>query len=126
LAPLLLAACAGEGGNRGTTAHYAAEFEGLKIRRIGNDQVGNREYQNRAISNGLRDLAAHGIARDRIEDITVSTSGGEGSSTFGFSLNYTYNVWFNIEGCDSPIVYRAGPTGAITTSVDKAGCLKAG
>ena len=129
LAGLLLGSCAGDGTHRGTTADYAAEFKGLEIRRIGNDQIGNREFQNRAISNGLRNLEAQGIGRDRIEDVTVSTSGGEAARSSAFPLlgvNYNYDVWFNVKGCDSPVVYRAGPTGAITTSVDKSGCLGAG
>lgn len=129
LAGLGLASCANDGAHHGTTADYAAEFQGLEIRRIGNDQVGNREFQNRAISNSLRDLAAHGIGRDRIEDITVSTSGGEGARSSAFptlAANYRYDVWFNIKGCDSSVVYRAGPTGGITTGQDKSACLGAG
>lgn len=124
LAPLL-AACAGSGNNPGTTSYYAAQFEGLKIRRIGNDQVGNREFQNRAIANALADLAARGVDRDRIENVTVSTSGGEGSSGFGgLSFNYSFDLWFNIKGCESSIVYRAGPTGRITTGYGGGECLQ--
>ena len=130
LSLLGLAACAGgDSTHRGTTADYAAEFEGLSIRRIGNDRPGNREFQNRAISNGLRDLAAHGIPRSSIENITVSTMGGQQSGgTFLPSIGRTFNydVWFNIAGCESGVVYRAGPTGGITTKVDKSSCLAGG
>jgi hypothetical protein len=123
-----LAACASS-PHRGTTADYAAEFEGLSIRRIGDDRPGNREFQNRAISKALSDLAAKGISRDAIENITVSTSGGAlsgGSSFLSIGRSFTYDLWFTIKGCDSSVVYRAGPTGAITTTADKSNCLSGG
>lgn len=123
-----LTACASS-PHRGTTADYAAEFEGLSIRRIGNDRPGNREFQNRAISKALSDLAAKGVSRDDIENITVSTSGGalSGGSTFlSIGRSFTYDLWFTIKGCDSSVVYRAGPTGAITTMADKSNCLSGG
>ena len=126
LASLGLVACAGDDVSRGTTSAYAAEFQGLDIRRIGNDRVGNREFQNRAILNGLQDLEAHGIGRDRIEGITVSTSGGELSRSSIFPTigrTFTYDVWYKIKGCESSVLYRAGPTGGITTSNDTSGCL---
>jgi hypothetical protein len=125
-----LAACAsGDSTHRGTTADYAAEFEGLSIRRIGDDRPGNREFQNRAISRALSDLAAKGVSHDDIENITVSTSGGSlsgGSSFLSLGRSYTYDLWFTIKGCDSSVVYRAGPTGAITTMADKSNCLSGG
>ena len=123
-----LTACASS-THRGTTADYAAEFEGLSIRRIGNDRPGNREFQNRAISKALSDLAAKGVSRDAIENITVSTSGGAlsgGSSFLSIGRSFTYDLWFTIKGCDSSVVYRAGPTGAITTTADKSSCLSGG
>ena len=129
LISLGLGACANDGVNRGTTADYAREFQGLEIRRIGQDNPNNREFQNRAISNALADLAAKGVNRDQIENITVSTqSGSSFSSSFLPSIGRTFNydVWININGCEGSVVYRAGPTGGITTSTDKGGCLSGG
>jgi hypothetical protein len=60
-----------------TAAYYAAEFQGLDIRRIGNDTSCNREYQNRAISQALVGLVDAGVPREDIESITVSVDSCE-------------------------------------------------
>ena len=135
-----LAACAGgelTGGSNGSAAGvsvgsqeqntaYGGNLEGIEIRRIGNDQVYNREYQNRAIYNSLAYTEKSGIARERIKSITVDTTGGEQSG--GLLLMRTaprYRVWINIEGCDASVSFYANSTGQVASPSDKSGCLSA-
>ena len=123
----LLAGCAeGAGSNPGTRAYYAAEFEGLQIRRIGNDTLGSREFQNRAILSALNRLAAGGVPRADIEHITVSVDGGFQQAGGLFSSASTFRIWVDVKGCDDDVMFQARASGSITAVQDEAHCLKAG
>ena len=111
-----LAACAGDGAPQpGTAAYYAAEFEGLEIRRLGNDTACNREYQNRALSAALGGLAAEGVPRGNIEGLTVSVAGCEQGGRALASGAAGNRVWVKFKGCDGSVLYRPGAGHAKTS-----------
>jgi len=119
-----LAACAGgAASNPGTTAYYATAFQGLKIRRIGNDTPGSREFQNRALDQALDRLADNGVSRDRIDHITVSVTGGNQRNGGVFSSASTYRIWIDVKGCAADVMFQARASGSITTVSDKSHCL---
>ena len=96
----------------------------IEIRRIGNDRVGLREYQDRAIVNSISHLEANGIERGRIESVTVDTIGGEtGGGLLSLSTSARYMVWINIEGFESNVRVNAGPTGQVRAPRDTSACL---
>ena len=107
-----------------TTGDTRADLQGIEIRRIGNDQVRLREFQDRAIVNSISHLEANGIERGRIESVTVDTVGGETSGGFrSLSTSARYMVWINIEGCERSVMFNAGPTGQVGTPRDSSACL---
>jgi len=104
-----VAACAGGGTPRpGTAAFYDAAFEGLEIRRIGNDTACNREVQNRALSQALDGLSAAGVSRDDIERLTISVAGCEQGGRALASNGGAYRVWVKLRGCGTSFLYRPG------------------
>lgn len=127
----LLAACAGDssvtvgGSNVSATATrpYGGDLSGIEIRRIGNDAIRFRESQDRAIVNSLRYLEANGVTKDRIQQVTVETQGGERSG-FGFvGSSPRYAVWVSVKGCESSLLFQASAGGSIATPRDRGGCL---
>ena len=100
------------------------DLQGIEIRRIGNDQVRLREFQDRAIINSISHLEAAGIERGRIENVTVDTTGGETGGGFrSLSTSARYMVWINIEGCERSVMFNAGPTGQVSAPRDSSACL---
>ena len=67
------------------------DLSGIDVRRIGNDQVRLREFQDRAIANSIAHLGSQGIERERIKSVTVDTIGGEsgGSLSIGHPFGAT-------------------------------------
>ena len=130
---MIAAGCSVENGSVGvggsgvgytTTGDTRSDLQGIEIRRIGNDQVRLREFQDRSILNALAYLDAHGIGRGRIESVTVDTIGGETGGGFrSLSTSARYMVWINIEGCESNVMFNAGPTGQVGTLRDSSTCL---
>ncbi len=114
----------GSGAGLTYSSAYGGDLSGIEIRRIGNDAIRFREFQDRTMFNALGFLEAHGIERERLKRITIETQGG-GSSGFGsFGSMPSYGVWISIEGCESDIFFRGSASGAIARPRDRAGCLK--
>lgn len=103
---------------------YGGDLSGIEIRRIGNDAIRFREFQDRAIINSLGFLEASGVKRERIEGITVETQGGDSSGFGTFRSMPSYGVWISVKDCDSSIFFRGSASGAIARPRDRAGCLK--
>ena len=130
---MIAAGCAVENGSVGvggsnvgytTTGDTRADLQGIEIRRIGNDQVRLREFQDRAIVNSISHLKANGIERGRIESVTVDTIGGETCcDLLLFVISALYMVWINIEGCESNGVIPRRKNSKVGTLRDSSTCL---
>jgi hypothetical protein len=116
---------AGSGVGYTTTGGTRADLQGIEIRRIGNDQVRLREFQDRSVLSALAYLDAHGIERGRIESVTVDTIGGETGGGFGAMHSAArYSVWVNVKGCERSVSFNAGPTGRVAAPHDPGACLE--
>ena len=72
-------------------------------------------------------MADRGVARERIELITIQTMGGvsrSGSSQGGVRLApFRYTVWLQISGCEANVKFRTGASGRIHVPRDRSDCL---
>ena len=102
-------------------------LQGIEINRIGRHRIQLREFQDRAMAGAVAYAMDRGVARQRIERITVQTLGGARTATRGGVRRSAirYAVWLRIEGCPKSVQFRAGATGRISTPSDKGGCLAA-
>lgn len=100
------------------------DLSGIEVRRIGNDQVRLREFQDRAIANSIAHLESQGIERERIKSVTVDTIGGESSGSLSIGTSARYMVWVKVDGCEKDVMYNAGPTGQVSTPRDSGACLQ--
>ena len=100
-------------------------LEGIEVNRIGRHRIQLREFQDRAMAEAVAYAMDRGVARQRIERITVQTLGGAKSATRGgvHRAPIRYTVWLRIEGCPRSVQFRAAATGRISTPEDKGGCL---
>jgi hypothetical protein len=126
------AGCAGEStvgvGHSGVgyskSSAEPVDLSGIEVRRIGNDQVRLREFQDRAIANSIAHLQSQGIERERIKSVTVDTIGGESSGSLTIGTSARYMVWVKVDGCEKDVMYNAGPTGQVSTPRDSGACLQ--
>ena len=101
-------------------------LQGIEIERIGRTQVGLREFQDQAMARAVAFAMERGVARQRINRITVETTGGEvrrSRRIGGRRAPVRFTVWLRIEGCESNVVFNAGSTGQIGAPGDTSGCL---
>ena len=106
-------------------------LQGIEIDRIGRNRVHLREFQNRAMAEAVAYAMERGIARERIERVTVETSGGGRS---GASMGVRggarrspvrFAVWLRIADCEASVLFRANASGQIAKPRDRNGCLSA-
>jgi hypothetical protein len=124
-----LAACAGDPTSSPGGRYAPGELlQGIEIDRIGQDRVGLREFQDRAMAKAVAFAINRGVARQRIIRITVDTLGGDVHRSLGVEVRRTpvsYTLWLRINGCESDVVFRASATGRIGAPRDRSGCLSA-
>ena len=114
-----------------TRARSAELLQGIEIDRIGRNRVHLREFQDRAMAEAVAYATERGVARERIERITVETSGG-GRSGAPMGVRggarrspVRFAVWLRIADCEANVLFRANATGRIARPRDKSGCLSA-
>lgn len=134
---LALGACAGSSGGGTVSAgglglHYDSAYNGeitdIPVRRIGNDDIFNREFQDRALVNALGYIEASNISRERIRRVIISVEGGDSDRNRRFSVGTSrqFGVWVGLHDCDSDIFFRGNSVGHIARPNDEAGCLAGG
>ncbi len=116
-----------QAGEIRSPSDWGYDLSGIEIRRIGNDKIFFREFQNRAMHNALVMLAQRGVPRGAVSAITIDTQGGDsGGNFFGGGHGFVqYDLWVRVEGCAKNIMFNARHSGSITTMYDKGGCLAA-
>jgi len=121
---LALAGCAAAPA-QAYNSNYGYDLSGIEIRRIGNDKIFFREFQDRAMHKTLEILGQRGVPRAAVKKITIDTHGGEPSGGFfgGGSLSVNYDLWVTLDGCPKSIYLNASASGNITNLWDKGGCL---
>ncbi len=120
-AALLLAAC--QGGYPGSD-RLATDFADVEVRRIGDYDYGDKEFQDRAMVQAFGVITEAGIAPKAIRKVTVSTPPTRDEYAFGVRPFANYRLWIAVEGCEKDLFFLAGPGGGLVTSQDRAGCLK--
>ena len=102
-------------------------LQDIEINRIGRHRIQLRVYQDRAMAEAVAYAMDRGVARQRIERITVQTVGGAKSATRGGVRRspIRYDVWLRIDGCETRVVFNANATGRIAAPTDRSGCLSA-
>ena len=107
------------------TSNYGYDLSGIEIRRIGNDKIFFREFQDRAMHKTVVILGQRGVPRSAVRKITIDTHGGEPGASFfgGGSLSVNYDLWVTLDGCPTSIYLNASASGNITNLWDKGGCL---
>lgn len=119
----LTAACA-IGETAGSASAQDFDLTGIEIRRVGNDQVHFREFQNRAINGMVAKVTEAGVPLDAITSITIDTDASDPSGSFSRgSLSVRYSVWVNIDGCDKSVFGSARATGRLSSFDDRGNCL---
>ena len=112
---------AGEGGDP------AVLLQGIEIQRTGRNRADLRAAQDLAMADAVAYVTDRGVARERIELITVQTTGGvsrSGSSQGGVRLApFRYTVWLQIAGCENNVKFRTGASGRIHVPRDRSDCL---
>lgn len=112
---------AGEGGDP------AVLLQGIEIERTGRNRADLRAIQDRAMADAVAYVTERGVARERIELITIQTMGGvsrSGSSQGGVRLApFRYTVWLQIAGCETNVKFRTGASGRIHVPRDRSDCL---
>lgn len=112
---------AGEGGDP------AVLLQGIEIQRTGRNRADLRAAQDLAMADAVAYVTDRGVARERIELITIQTMGGvsrSGSSQGGVRLApFRYTVWLQIEGCETNVKFRTGASGRIHVPRDRSDCL---
>ncbi len=104
-------------------------LQGIEIDLIGRNRVHLREFQVRAMAEAVAYAMARGVARERIERITLETVGGARSGASsgrrggGRRPATRFTVWLRIADCESSVLFRASATGRIVTPKDKSDCL---
>ncbi len=113
-------------------ARSAELLQGIEIDRIGRNWVHLREFQDRAMAEAVTYAMERGVARERIERITVETTGGARRSGMRSRARggvrrtpVRFTVWLRIADCETSILFRANATGRIAAPNDKSGCLSA-
>ena len=113
-------------------ARSAELLQGIEIDRIGRDRVHQREFQDRAMAEAVAYALERGVARERIERITVETTGGARRSGMRSRARggvrrtpVRFTVWLRITDCETSILFRANANGRIATPNDRSGCLSA-
>lgn len=124
LSALLILTGLGTASAQAYSSNYGYDLSGIEIRRIGNDKIFFREFQDRAMHKTLVILNQRGVPRAAVKKIIIDTQGGEtGRGIFGNSLSVSYDLWVTLEGCPKSIYLNASASGNITNLWDKGGCL---
>ena len=132
-AAIWLGGCAAdEAGNPGQGTAPAELLQGIEIDRIGRNRVHLREFQDRAMAEAVAYVMDRGLARQRIERVTVETIGGARRSGMRSRARggvrrtpVRFTVWLQVEGCEASVLFRANATGRIAEPKDRSGCLSA-
>ena len=121
---LALIAAGAIGETAGSALAQDFDLTGIEIRRVGNDQVHFREFQNRAINEMVTRVTEAGVPLDAITSITIDTDASDPSGSFARgSLSVRYSVWLNIDGCDKSVYGSARATGRLSSFDDRGNCL---
>ena len=121
---LLLTAAGTIGETAGPALAQDFDLTDIEIRRVGNDQVHFREFQNRAINDMVARVTEAGVPLDAITSITIDTDASDPSGSFSRgSLSVRYSVWVNIDGCDKSVFGSARATGRLSSFDDRGNCL---
>ncbi len=113
---------AGEGG-----ASPELLLQGIEIQRTGRNRPELREAQDQAMADAVAYVMDRGVARERIELITIQTMGGPTRSAGGRGgvrrSPYRYTLWLQVEGCETNVRFRTGASARIHVPRDRSDCL---
>ncbi len=113
-----------EAGEGGASAEL---LQGIEIQRTGRNRPELREAQDQAMADAVAYVIDRGVARERIELITIQTMGGPTRSPGGRGgvrrSPYRYTLWLQVEGCETNVRFRTGASARIHVPRDRSDCL---
>ncbi|MHA1152895.1 MAG: hypothetical protein ACTSQ7_09575 [Alphaproteobacteria bacterium] len=102
------------------------DFPAVAIRHLGAHDFLHVDFSDRAVLNALHRTMEAGVAKDRIEKVTLTASYGRLGATSGKSGGRpnSYDLWLRIADCDKLVFMGANFNGRVRAIQDKGGCLK--
>ncbi len=122
---LLLLATACVAGER-PAAVLRRDFPAVAIDRIGVHEFLFADIGDWAVLDALHRSLRAGVAKDKIEEVILSTVYGRPGAIFREPDGRPdgYDLWLQIAGCDKQVYMQADFNGRVVAVHDKGGCLK--